>query len=152
MKSGMLRLPRGKKAVDVVADYLKKVYEHVMIAITLKCGGPDLLEVTPIEYWLTVPAIWTEEAKTATRKAALKAGFGARKMDEVNLVTEPEAAAMLSLKASLDKTDDLVKPDTGVLVCDCGVSTRKTCLAIYRARSNRCKLFGTDIHRAVPST
>ena len=123
MKSGILSLPQGKKAVDVVADYLSKVHEHIIEAIKEKCGGSDFFDVTPIEYWLTVPAIWSDEAKFATREAALKAGFGAREMDEVNLIPEPEAAAVLALKASLDHTDDLVKPQTGVLVCDCGGGT-----------------------------
>ena len=123
MRSGMLSLPPGKKAVDLVADYLTKVHKHIIEAIAEKLGGHDILEVTPIEYLLTVPAIWSDEAKFGTREAALRAGFGARPGDEVNLVPEPEAAALLALKASADQTDDLVKPDTGVLVCDCGGGT-----------------------------
>lgn len=123
MKSGILGLPQGKKAGDVVTDFLSKVYEHIIEAIKDKCGGSKFFDVTPIEYWLTVPAIWSDEAKFATREAALKAGFGAREDDEINLIPEPEAAAVLALKASLEHTDDLVKPKTGILVCDCGGGT-----------------------------
>lgn len=123
MDEGMLQLPKGKKAVQVVGDYLSKVHDHLIEAITEKCGGSDILEVTPIEYWLTVPAIWSDEAKAATRRAALSAGFGSRSIDEINLVPEPEAAAMLALKTSATETDSLVEANTGVLVCDCGGGT-----------------------------
>ncbi|EXJ65390.1 hypothetical protein A1O7_01731 [Cladophialophora yegresii CBS 114405] len=123
MGRGLLQLPPGKKAVQVVGDYLKKVHDHLIDAIIEKCGGSDILDVTPIEYWLTVPAIWSDKAKAATREAALYAGFGSRRIDEINLIPEPEAAAMLALKTSVSETDSLVKPNTGVLVCDCGGGT-----------------------------
>ena len=109
MNSGMFQLPRGKRAVDVVTDYLTKVHGHIIDAIVEKLGGWDILNVTPIEYWLSVPAIWSDEAKSATRDAAIQAGFGARQGDEINLIAEPEAAAFLALKSSVDKTHDLVK-------------------------------------------
>lgn len=120
---GMLQLPRGKKAVDVAGDFLKKIHDHLIESFVEKCGGSDILDITPIEYWLTVPAIWSDEAKAATKKAAKFAGFGSRAIDEINLVPEPEAAAMLALKTSVDTTDSLVKANTGVLVCDCGGGT-----------------------------
>lgn len=123
ISSGLLALPPGKQAVDVVADYLTKIHNHIIGAIHEKFGGSDIFDLTPIEYWLTVPAIWSDEAKFATRQAALRAGFGKRDIDEVNLISEPEAAAILALKASIDRTDDLVKVNCGVLVCDCGGGT-----------------------------
>lgn len=120
---GMLKLPRGKKAGDVAGDYLKKIHDHLTDAIIQKCGGSDILDVTPIEYWLTVPAIWSDKAKAATRQAALNAGFGSRRIDEINLIPEPEAAAMITLQTSLTQADPLVQPNTGVLICDCGGGT-----------------------------
>lgn len=65
-----------------MGDYLKKVHGHLIEAIIEKCGGSDILDVTPIEYWITVPAIWSDEAKIATRQAAMFAGFGSRPIDE----------------------------------------------------------------------
>lgn len=106
---GMLRVPHGKTAVDVVSDYLRGIHKMFWAIIGEKLGGYDILDVTPIEFWLTVPAIWTDEAKSATRQAARRAGFGSRPGDEVNLIPEPEAAAHLALKSSISKTDDLVK-------------------------------------------
>jgi hypothetical protein len=80
-----------------------------MDAIVEKLGGSDILKITPMEFWLTVPAIWSDEAKAATRAAAKAAGFGSRPGDEINLIPEPEAAAHLALKSSIHHTSDLVK-------------------------------------------
>lgn len=138
---GVMRLPPGKRAEDVVADYLRGIYKMFMNVIVDRLGGSDLLDITPMEFWLTVPAIWTDEAKITTREAAKAAGFGSRPGDEINLIPEPEAAAHLALKSSIRHTSDLVQvnnssshsafrgtkiipqKDTGVLVCDCGGGT-----------------------------
>jgi len=55
-------------------------------------------DMTPMECWITLPAIWSEEAKDATLNAAKKAGFGGRPIDEVYTIAEPEAAAIATLK------------------------------------------------------
>ena len=117
---GVMRLPRGKQAKDVVTDYLRGIYQMFMSAIVKTLGGSDILQITPMEFWLTVPAIWSDEAKSVTRAAAKAAGFGSRPGDEVNLIPEPEAAAHLALKSSIHHTSDLVKvkypSSTGVVV------------------------------------
>jgi hypothetical protein len=51
-----------------------------------------------VEYILTVPAIWTDAAKSHMIKAAEDAGFGAHRVD-FHLVSEPESAASYTLKA-----------------------------------------------------
>jgi molecular chaperone DnaK (HSP70) len=58
----------------------------------------DILRITAIEFWFTVPAIWSDSAKQDTLAAARAAGFGTRPGDEVNLILEPEAAAIATLK------------------------------------------------------
>jgi molecular chaperone DnaK (HSP70) len=68
----------------------------------------DLLNVTPIEFWFTMPAIWSDEAQHATRTAAMCAGFGTRSGDSVKMITEPEAAALAAFKTTKDKFDDLL--------------------------------------------
>lgn len=55
-------------------------------------------DLTPIECWITLPAIWSEEAKDATLKAARNAGFGSWNDDEVYTIAEPEAAAIATLR------------------------------------------------------
>lgn len=94
---GVLRLPPGKTAVDVVTDYLKNLYQHCMT--TLEKHYADFLAMTPIEFWFTMPAIWSEEAQTATRQAAKNAGFGSRLFDEIRMITEPEAGVYSAMKS-----------------------------------------------------
>ena len=53
---------------------------------------------TPQECWITLPAIWSDEAKEATLTAAKNAGFGSRPHDEIFTIAEPEAAAIYTLK------------------------------------------------------
>jgi hypothetical protein len=97
---GILRLPEGKTATDVVSDYLSGVYEHILLRIA-KQITEDTLRTTPLEFWFTVPAIWSDQAQNATINAARRAGFGSsisRPNDEIFLISEPEAAAITSLK------------------------------------------------------
>ncbi|EFR01012.1 hypothetical protein MGYG_04014 [Nannizzia gypsea CBS 118893] len=125
-KLGILQLPHGKTAVDVVADFLTEVRAHVFKMIE-KQVTKETLRITPIEYWFTVPAIWSDQAKAQTKTAAQRAGFVyniERPSDQMFMVTEPEAAAIAALKKTA--TDGLgasVQPGDGVLVCDCGGGT-----------------------------
>lgn len=120
---GMLKLPRDKTANDVCTDYLMGLYDY-MVGILSKKYSPEVYAVTPIECWITVPAIWSDAAKEATRSAALKAGFGSRNFDKVNIIPEPEAAALAALKPHLDADSiDPIVPGENVLVCDCGGGT-----------------------------
>lgn len=95
---GVLRLPRGKSAREVCADYLKEVYRFTLQTLEQR-HSPDLLRITPIEFWFTVPAIWSDSAKADTLTAARAAGFGERPHDNVFLIQEPEAAAIWTLKS-----------------------------------------------------
>ncbi|DAA75364.1 TPA_exp: HSP70 family protein [Trichophyton benhamiae CBS 112371] len=101
-KTGILQLPFGKSAVSVVVDFLKEVRAHVLKMIE-KHITKEMLGITPIEYWFTVPAIWSDQAKAQTKAAAQRAGFAyniKRPNDQIFMVTEPEAAAI----AALNKT------------------------------------------------
>ncbi|EAW24744.1 Hsp70 family protein [Aspergillus fischeri NRRL 181] len=122
-QTGILKLPEGKTAVDVVADYLSEVYQHILKTISKNITEADL-RITPLEFWLTVPAIWSDRALDATRTAAQRAGFGkssSRPMDQIFLISEPEAAAVTALKKFV--THYRFQAGDGVLVCDCGGGT-----------------------------
>ncbi|KAL3478805.1 hypothetical protein BJX99DRAFT_223928 [Aspergillus californicus] len=126
-KTGILQLPESKSAVDVVADYLSEVYKHILNTIS-KQITEDALRITPLEFWFTVPAIWSDQARSATRTAAQRAGFGGdlqRPDDTVFLISEPEAAAITALKkyTTGSSIGGEVKVGDGVLVCDCGGGT-----------------------------
>ena len=95
--AGILKLPEGKTAVDVVSDYLSEVYNHILKTIA-KQITEEALSITPLEFWFTVPAIWSDQAQSATRTAAQRAGFGSRSRDLIFMISEPEAAAIAALK------------------------------------------------------
>ncbi|GFG22579.1 heat shock 70 kDa protein 12A [Aspergillus udagawae] len=121
--SGILKLPEGKTAVEVVADYLSEVYQHILRTIA-KQITEETLSITPLEFWFTVPAIWSDQAQSATRRAAQIAGFGSRSCDNIFMISEPEAAAIAALrKYTTHSMGGSVRPDDGVLVCDCGGGT-----------------------------
>ncbi|RDW74281.1 Hsp70 family protein [Aspergillus mulundensis] len=123
---GMFRLPEDKDAVEVAGDFLSGVYRHILRCIAQQ-RTEEALSITPLEFWFTVPAIWSDEAKHATLEAARCAGFGSRRgrvQDTICLIPEPEAAAIAVLRrATADGLGFLVKPDDGVLICDCGGGT-----------------------------
>jgi molecular chaperone DnaK (HSP70) len=109
--NGLMKLPRGKTAKDVVADYLKGMHKMFMKGLLEKglVTEDEAYPSIPMEIYLSVPATWSDEAKWATRTAALDAGFGTRPGDQLKLIAEPEAAAHLALKDSVHHVDDLVK-------------------------------------------
>ena len=97
---GILQLPNGRTAVDIAADYLSEVYKCVLKVLE-KQITPQVLSITPLEFWFTVPAIWSDSARDATLAAAYRADFAkdtARPHDVINLIPEPEAAAITALK------------------------------------------------------
>ncbi|EEP75420.1 conserved hypothetical protein [Uncinocarpus reesii 1704] len=120
---GLLKLPGDKSAVDVASDFLSEVYSHILKIIEKQISA-QTLAITPLEFWFTVPAIWSDKAKAATSTAARRAGFGTRLGDAIFMIAEPEAAAVAALKkTTVDGLGASVKPGDGVLVCDCGGGT-----------------------------
>ncbi|KAF2163638.1 hypothetical protein M409DRAFT_25826 [Zasmidium cellare ATCC 36951] len=119
---GHLHLPSGKGAQQVAADYLGEVYSYVRDRIRKHIG--DTFDSTPVECWVTVPAVWSEQAQSATRSAALQAGFGARPGDSINIITEPEAAGVTVID-EITRSNTIIKPKQGenVMICDCGGGT-----------------------------
>lgn len=164
-QTGILKLPDGKTAVDVVADYLSEVYQHILKTISKNITEDDL-RITPLEFWLTVPAIWSDRALDATRTAAQRAGFGkspSRPMDQIFLISEPEAAAVTALKkyttssiggsvkvsacpvtCSRSMSHYRFQAGDGVLVCDCGGGT------VVRAVDDGAELLRCSLVRTLP--
>lgn len=88
---GIFRLPVEKKPVDVVADYLSCLYQHIRKELTRRFHGK--VNHLFVDFWLTIPAAWSQHAKARTMEAATRAGFGQASKDSLNITTEPEAAA-----------------------------------------------------------
>ncbi|KAE9364639.1 Hsp70 family protein-like protein [Stipitochalara longipes BDJ] len=120
---GMMRLPSFRDAPGVCEDFLRKLFEH-LTSLLRKEMTELIFANTPMECWITLPAIWSDEAKEATLQAAKKAGFGNRPGDEVFTIAEPEAAAIAALKkyAAADCLNP-VKPNDNILILDCGGGT-----------------------------
>lgn len=100
VEDGLFRLPAGKTAADVVTDYLSKLYEHCMKILSRHYA--EFLTVTPIEFWLTVPAMWSPNAENTTRESAKKAGFGSRPNDSIKIISEPEAGVIAAINSEIE--------------------------------------------------
>lgn len=95
----IMTLPAGKTALEVTTDYLTILYKHFIEEIRRPFQSA-VFDVTPMEFWFTHPATWSDRAKDATKQAALAAGFSSRTGDSFNLIPEPEAAAIAALRSS----------------------------------------------------
>jgi hypothetical protein len=94
---GMMQLPNFRDAAGVCEDFLHEMFLYVSLKLHQQMSALTY-EMTPMECWITLPAIWSEEAKDATLKAARNAGFGNRPGDDIFTIAEPEAAAIATLK------------------------------------------------------
>ncbi|KAK9464255.1 hypothetical protein V1512DRAFT_268758 [Lipomyces arxii] len=116
-----IRLPPNKTALDVASDFLTEVRKVTEKELIRTFGEPRFKKLQrEARYFLTVPAVWSDVAKSATRQAAVNAGF-VDSMDnpKLSLIVEPEAAAIFCAKRDVYhfETNDVF------LVVDCGGGT-----------------------------
>ena len=107
----------NRTVMDAVSDYLTKIYEHTMETLTRRYGE-SFMNSTEVDFILTVPAVWSDAAKNATLQAAERAGMGSR--HELKLISEPEAAAVYTLKTIQPSG---LKMGDNFIVCDAGGGT-----------------------------
>lgn len=123
-------------------DYLSAIGEHLRYTLREKLGE-GVMRNTPLEFVVTVPAIWSDLAKQKTIQACQNAagltsvvgagvasgfasGFASGSgtvpavAPKITLVSEPEAAAIYALHG-LDPHD--LKIDDSFVVCDAGGGT-----------------------------
>lgn len=101
--------------MEAVTDYLAQIYKHSMETLARRYGE-TFLSLTKVQFVLTVPAVWSDSAKDATLKAAENAGMGKR--HELQLISEPEAAAVYTLKAI---QPNHLQIGDNFIVCDAGM-------------------------------
>ncbi|KAI9793023.1 MAG: hypothetical protein M1833_000844 [Piccolia ochrophora] len=106
-----------RNVMDAVSDYLTQIYKHTIDTLTRRYGE-SFMSMTKVEFVMTVPAVWSDAAKNATLQAAERAGMG--KQHELRLISEPEAAAVYTLKAI---QPNHLKVDDNFIVCDAGGGT-----------------------------
>lgn len=101
---------------DVVTDYLRSLCEHTVRILESKIGRA--FKAMPLDFVITVPAIWPESAKAATFACAEEAGLD--KASNLRIISEPEAAAMHALQAS---NPHGLEVDDTIVLCDAGGGT-----------------------------
>ncbi|KAJ0159325.1 Chaperone protein DnaK [Colletotrichum tanaceti] len=107
-----------RKAVDkLVTDYISALGDHLHYTLREKLGE-QVVKTTPLEFVVTVPAIWSDLAKDKTRQACQRAaGLTAGTNAPIHLVSEPEAAAIYALHGldphGLKVGDTVVVVDAG---------------------------------------
>lgn len=102
-------------AEKLCADYLTAIRTHTEQVLKHKLPQ-SVLRSTPIEYIITVPAVWSDTAQAKTRRCAELAGMG----KSLQIISEPEAAAIYALHAM--DPHSIKVGDTFVL-CDAGGGT-----------------------------
>jgi actin-like ATPase involved in cell morphogenesis len=117
----------GKTVHDAVSDYLASIHAHTIETLNRRFGAAFIAK-TKIEFVLTVPAVWSDAAKNATLRAAERAGMGSA--NDLMLISEPEAAAVYTLKAI---QPNHLKAGDNFVVCDAGGGTVD--LIAYRIRA-----------------
>jgi hypothetical protein len=84
-----------KRAQDFAVDFLAAVRKHVVDTLRNNYGAAAFNALS-VQWMITVPAVWSPEAKHATKRCAEAAGMGAR--ETMLMTSEPEAAAVYALK------------------------------------------------------
>lgn len=124
----------GKTAVQAAADYLVNLKEHVLEQIVYRFGE-SLFAAAKIEFIVTVPAVWSDAAKDATKKAAELAG-----MENPSMITEPEAAALCALRTIEDV--NAMAGDVWI-VCDAGGGTKSFTIVYFTNMLSKLLHIGT---------
>ncbi|PYH94592.1 actin-like ATPase domain-containing protein [Aspergillus ellipticus CBS 707.79] len=109
-------VPYHSSDEEVVTDYLRCLREHTIEILRSKIGIS--IDNTPLEFVITVPAVWPDQAKVKTLNCAEKAGFG--ETSKIRIISEPEAAAIHSMSAS---SPHGLEVDDTIVICDAGGGT-----------------------------
>ncbi|RUP50449.1 hypothetical protein BC936DRAFT_139040 [Jimgerdemannia flammicorona] len=131
-------LPNGLIVVEVIADYLRNFHAHVIMELRkgfarnyeqghfryFHCVFPNhyVLLGCFTQQCLTVPAMWSDRAKSVMREAVLMAGIIGPNdhRDRLTLISEPEAAALYCEK----KCEQFnLKHGDRFMICDAGGGT-----------------------------
>lgn len=110
-----------KKPEDVVADYLEQVWKHARFMLQLEHG--KALDKMNMRVVVTVPAIWDHVAKDLTKKAVIQAIRPQVFETDVQVIGEPEAAALAVFDDMQKARVQQLDIDDCFVVCDCGGGT-----------------------------
>ncbi|KAI7888899.1 uncharacterized protein EV154DRAFT_294507 [Mucor mucedo] len=118
--------------VQVIADYLKLFKKHVVEYIVTKEMNENfnvftrakLLKKYKIRYVITVPAMWNASARNTMVQAAIEATMIKKdEIDQLLIISEPEAAALYCEKRFSTYFRESDINDTNFIMCDAGGET-----------------------------
>ncbi|KAI1873113.1 uncharacterized protein JN550_003366 [Neoarthrinium moseri] len=121
IKAQIMLKESGKTAVDLVADYLRLLWEHIMSTIE-KARGESVVEALVFHVIVTVPAIWKGYARQAMEEAVKKSGilnFRLAGTTKLVFAPEPEVAAF----STLLEQGSSIRPGNVYVICDAGGGT-----------------------------
>ncbi|KAF2495164.1 hypothetical protein BU16DRAFT_539159 [Lophium mytilinum] len=116
-----------KSPDEIVTDYLTKVYQALESNLKTQIRDQGIRQRLTVDIVVTVPVDWAYRAKNSTLRAIRNAGFNEQnfpKLQDIIMVTEPEAAAMYTaryLKTKMQK--DFLKIGECFVLCDAGGGT-----------------------------
>ncbi|KAI1464857.1 uncharacterized protein F4812DRAFT_462181 [Daldinia caldariorum] len=116
-QSNALLTKLNKTADEVVSDYLRALWAYTKEDIRKRIDDENWENTFRLRVVLTVPAMWSHQAKDRTAKAARAAGLPV----DISMVTEPEAAALATLRGKAE--EDTLRPGDSFVVCDAGGGT-----------------------------
>jgi molecular chaperone DnaK (HSP70) len=124
VESTRMQLKKLKKtAVDVISDYLRFLWRHILERLRIRLTAP-VLDNMAFKIVLTVPAIWDHNAQQQMITAATRAGMLDYRLcgkTEINLLAELEAVALATHFDSWEKLNLGVKvgplPDYTYMNC-----------------------------------
>ena len=115
------------KALDVFCIVFCQLKEIILQQINLTKAASFSITSDDVGWMITIPAIWTDEARQFMREAATNAGLA-----KVRLVLEPEAAALYAIyqQLCLGNTFTMGKLKSGCkyIVADLGGGTIDMCV------------------------
>ncbi|CAO3693109.1 unnamed protein product [Rhizopus microsporus] len=116
----LANLPLGLTPTVIISDYLEKMFAYVKTYMSQKGFSNDFEKRA--RFCITVPAMWSDQAKQIMRNAAIQANLIqlTDHRDRLMLISEPEAAA-LYCERTCDKFD--MKHGDEFMICDAGGGT-----------------------------
>ncbi|KAF2973206.1 hypothetical protein GQX73_g304 [Xylaria multiplex] len=134
----------GKDVVTMIADYLARVWHHVLEDI-VRARGRQFLNTRSFHVVITVPAIWQDYAIERMDWALKKAGILDKRPGcagtTYNFVSEPEAAALAAINGH-NKYDTLECGQT-FIIADLGGGTVD--LISFRVKSIKPRLLLEEV-------
>ncbi|RYC84381.1 hypothetical protein BFJ63_vAg12749 [Fusarium oxysporum f. sp. narcissi] len=113
----------GKEPVEIVACFLRKIWDHSVESIR-RAIGDGVMKRSKFQVVITLPAIWSPYAQQRMKMAAKQAGILDPRLagsTTLRFVSEPEAATLATIK-DLSKRSSIKAGDT-IVVCDAGGGT-----------------------------